>query len=93
MVVRFKAQQLQRRDGSAIGNGSRLVVAFTIHPWDRPEGVGITLVPRAARVVHFVPYRECDPTEGFEEQEGYSQAVAAGDGGYDEFDDDEEVPI
>lgn len=121
MVVRFKAQQLQRRDGSfskgprvidarkqpwdggAIGNGSRLVVAFTIHPWDRPEGVGITLIPRAAQVVHFVPYQECDPTEGFEEQEGYSQADAAlaaaaqagaaADGGYDEFGDDEEVPF
>lgn len=56
MVVKFKAQQLTRRDGSqasgprlidaskqpwngaAIGNGSRLVIAYVIHGWDRPEG-------------------------------------------------------
>jgi hypothetical protein len=98
MVVKFKAQQLTRRDGSqasgprlidarkqpwngaAIGNGSRLVIAYVIHAWDRPEGVGITLIPRA--------------TQGFQEQEGYSQAEAAlADGGYDEFASDEEVPF
>ena len=91
MVVKFKAQQLVRRDGSlapaprlidarkqpwsgvAIGNGSRLVIADVIHAWDRPEGVGITLIPRAAQVVHYVPYQESDPTQGFQEQEGYSQ--------------------
>ena len=112
MVVKFKAQQLTRRDGSqasgprlidaskqpwngaSIGNGSRLVIAYVIHAWDRPEGVGITLIPRAAQVVHYVPYQESDPTEGFAEQEGYSQAEAAlGDGGYDEFASDEEVPF
>jgi hypothetical protein len=44
-------------------------------------------------VVHYVPYQESDPTEGFAELEGYSQAEAAlGDGGYDEFASDEEVP-
>ena len=116
MVVKFKAQQLTRRDGSqapgprlidarkqpwngaAIGNGSRVVIAYVIHAWDRPEGVGITLIPRAAQVVHYVPYQESDPTEGFAEQEGYSQAeatlVGAGaTGGYDEFASDEEVPF
>jgi len=116
MVVKFKAQQLTRRDGSQasgprlidarkqpwsgaeIGNGSRLVIAYLIHAWDRPEGVGVTLIPRAAQVVHFVPYQQSDPTEGFQEQEGYSQAEAAlggamADEGYDEFADDEEVPF
>ncbi len=116
MVVKFKAQQLTRRDGSqasgprlidaskqpwngaSIGNGSRLVIAYVIHAWDRPEGVGITLIPRAAPVVHYVPYQESDPTEGFAEQEGYSQAEAAlvgagATGGYDEFASDEEVPF
>ena len=116
MVVKFKAQQLSRRDGSMapgprlidarkqpwngapIGNGSRLVIAYVIHAWDRPEGVGITLIPRAAQVLHYVPYQESDPTQGFQEQEGYSQedaalADAAVDGGYDEFAGDEEVPF
>jgi hypothetical protein len=116
MVVKFKAQQLTRRDGSqasgprlidaskqpwngaSIGNGSRLVIAYVIHAWDRPEGVGITLIPRAAQVVHYVPYQESDPTEGFAEQEGYSQAEAAlvgagATGGYDEFASDEEAPF
>ena len=112
MVVKFKAQQLVRRDGSlapaprlidarkqpwngaAIGNGSRLVIAYVIHAWDRPEGVGITLIPRAAQVVHYVPYQESDPTQGFQEQEGYSQAEAAlAAGGYDEFAGDDEVPF
>jgi hypothetical protein len=67
-------------NGAAIGNGSRLVIAYVIHAWDRPEGVGITLIPRAA--------------QGFQEQEGYSQAEAAlADGEYDEFASDEEVPF
>jgi hypothetical protein len=49
-------------------------------------------------VVHYVPYQESDPTEGFQEQEGYSQAEAAlagtaADGGYDEFAGDDEVPF
>jgi hypothetical protein len=44
-------------------------------------------------VVHYVPYQESDPTEGFAEQEGYSQAEALADGGYDEFASDEEVPF
>jgi hypothetical protein len=44
--------------------------------------------------VHYVPYQESDPTQGFQEQEGYSQAEAAlADGGYDEFASDEEVPF
>lgn len=121
MVVKFKAQQLVRRDGSLapgprlidarkqawsgaeIGNGSRLVIAYVVHAWDRPEGVGITLIPRAAQVVHYEPYQESDPTGGFSEQEGYSQSEAdlagaalangASAGGYDEFAGDDEVPF
>ena len=103
LVVKLKAQQLIRRDGSAalgptvidakkkpwdgsaIGNGSKLITAFKIHPWTRPEGCGISLILKAAQVVHFVPYVQDDGVDGFEEQEGYSIPSAAD--GFDEFDD------
>ncbi len=64
MVVKFKAQQLTRRDGSQ-AHGPRLIDARK-HRWNG-----------AAQVVHYVPYQESDPTQGFQEQEGYSQAEAA----------------
>lgn len=67
-------------DGRAIGNGSKLIIAFKLIGWDRPEGVGITLIPTAAQVVHFVPYIEDDGADGFDEQEGgFSVADAAAD--------------
>jgi hypothetical protein len=76
-------------DGSAIGNGSELIIKFQISPWDRKqEGVGISLHPTAAQVVGFVAREEQDATDGFEEQEGYSVA-AAPDGYHDEFADEE----
>ena len=81
-------------DGRDIGNGSELIVGFTCYPWSRSEGCGITLQPRAVQVVSFIP-RE-DPgesvAEGFEEQDGYSVADAAG-GFVDEFGDSEEIPF
>jgi hypothetical protein len=102
MVVKFKAQQLTRKDGStipgpkvidskkqpwdgaAIGNGSKLIVAFKTFTWERPEGVGISLIPTAVQVVHFVPYLVDDGVDGFEEQAGgYSVAPFA-----DEFADE-----
>lgn len=104
VVVKLKAQQLIRRDGSAapgptvidakkktwdgsqIGNGSKLIAAFKIHAWDRPEGCGISLILKAAQVVHFVPYVQDDGVDGFEEQEGYSVPSAADE--FDEFGDD-----
>lgn len=74
-------------DGSAIGNGSRIIIAFRIHPWERPEGVGISLIPKAVQVVHFVPYIVDDGVDGFEEQpNGYAVPGFA-----DEF--DEEPPF
>lgn len=78
-------------DGSAIGNGSRLIIAYKTHTWERPEGVGISLIPTAVQVVHFVPYLVDDGVDGFEEQAG-GYAVP----GYaDEFDEfaDEEAPF
>jgi hypothetical protein len=75
-------------DGSAIGNGSELIIKFQISPWDRKqEGVGISLHPTAAQVVGFVAREEQDAADGFEEQEGYSVAAAA-DGYQDEFGDE-----
>lgn len=81
-------------NGQDIGNGSELIVGFTCYPWNRSEGCGISLQPRACQVVTFVP-RE-DPGEkvadGFDEiPDGY--AVGAADGYVDEFADDEEVPF
>jgi hypothetical protein len=59
-------------DRSAIGNGSELIIKFEVSSWDRKqEGVGISLHPKAAQVLQFVAREEEDPTEGFEEQEGY----------------------
>jgi hypothetical protein len=79
-------------DGSAIGNGSELIIKFQISSWDRKqEGVGISLHPTAAQVVQFVAREEQDATDGFEEQEG-GYAVAP-TGYVDEFASDEEAPF
>ena len=81
----------QAWDGSAIGNGSELIIKFSTYGWERPEGTGLSLQPKAAQVVQFVAWEEQDVTNGFEEQEGYSVADA---GGYvDEFASDEEAPF
>ena len=82
-------------DGSSIGNGSVLIVGFTIYPWARSEGCGIKLQPKACQVVKFVPYEDAGEqvAAGFEEQEGYS--VADPSGYVDEFGDElstEEMP-
>lgn len=79
-------------DGAAIGNGSEIMLSFTTYAWERPEGVGLSLQPKAAQVLHLVPREEQDATEGFEEQEGYSVGQAVG-GFEDEFGDSEEVPF
>lgn len=76
-------------DGAAIGNGSELILSFTTYAWERPEGAGLSLQPKAAQVLHLVPREERDATEGFEEQEGY--AVGQADQFVDEF--GEEVPF
>ena len=80
-------------DGREIGNGSEMIIGFTIYAWDAKQGCGITLQPRACQVVGYVP-RE-DPADavadGFEEQEG--GYVVGGDSYVDEFGDDEEAPF
>lgn len=89
-VLKFKASQLTRRDGTAIpgprvvdakkqewtagniGNGSVLRACYFIHPFDRPDGHGVTLIPKSVQVLKFVPIS--DGSEGFEEDEnGYVQ--------------------
>ena len=71
-------------DGSAIGNGSELIIKFSTYGWTRPEGVGLSLQPKAAQVVAFVPREDEDATEGFDEVEG-GYAVADTGGFVDEF--------
>jgi hypothetical protein len=40
----------------------------------------MTFQPRAVQIVEFVPYEQVDPTDGFEEVEGYTTPGAADDG-------------
>ena len=68
-------------DGSEIGNNSEVILAFTIYGWERPEGTGLSLQPKAVQVVTFVPRADLGEaaTDGFSEQEGgYSVAQPAG---------------
>lgn len=79
-------------DGQDIGNGSALIVGFTIYPWARSEGCGITLQPKACQVVDFVAREDMSEqvADGFEEQEG---GYAVAPSGYvDEF-AEEEAPF
>jgi len=74
-------------NGQEIGNGSEMIIGFTVGGWK--EDVGISLHPKACQVVSFVPREDTsgdEVAEGFEEQEGYS--VAAADGYHDEFSDE-----
>jgi hypothetical protein len=55
----------------------------------------MTFQPRAVQVVEFVPYEQVDPTDGFEEVEGYTTNAVqdtAGASGW-AVDDDEEAPF
>ena len=64
-------------DGSAIGNGSELIVKFSTYGWERPEGTGLSLQPKAVQVVKFVPREEENAAEGFAEQDGYAVGDAS----------------
>lgn len=79
-------------DGQQIGNLSKVILAFTTYGWERPEGTGLSLQPKAVQVVDLVPYTQETGLDGFEEQEGYSVATAAP--AADEFDEfSDEVPF
>jgi len=59
-------------NGQDIGNGSELIVAYKIRPFNN-EGVGLTLIPTAVQVIKFAPYVADDGADGFEEQaDGYA---------------------
>lgn len=62
--------------GAAIGNSSKVVIAFDIYDWEGENGCGMTFQPRAVQVVEFVPYEQVDPIDGFQEVDGYSAAQA-----------------
>lgn len=76
----------------AIGNGSEIIVKFVANGWERPEGVGLSLRPRAAQVVTFVPREDEDATDGFGEVEG-GYVVGSTPEYVDEFASDEEPPF
>ena len=50
---------------------------------------------RAIQVVEFVPYEQVDPTDGFEEVDGYTtgRATEAGSSAGWVVDDDDEAPF
>ena len=83
----------QAWDGQQIGNGSKLIIAFTTYGWERPEGTGLSLQPKAVQVVSLVPYEGADEkaVDGFEEQDGYSVTNATP--AADEFDEFSEAPF
>jgi hypothetical protein len=74
-------------NGAAIGNGSKVIIAFDIYDWDGENGCGMTFQPQAVQVVDFVPYEQVDPTAGFDEQEGYSVSSQAQGQGLDWLDE------
>ncbi|MEI6032434.1 MAG: hypothetical protein WCQ20_14920 [Synechococcaceae cyanobacterium ELA739] len=80
----------QAWDGSQIGNNSQLIIKFSTYGWERPEGTGLSLQPKAAQVLTFVAREQDDATDGFEEQDGYS--VTQPIGFVDEF-AEEEAPF
>lgn len=71
-------------DGRDIGNGSEMIIGFTVYAWTRSEGCGVQLQPKACQVVKFVPYEgsESAAVEGFQEQEGYTVAESLPDDGF-----------
>jgi len=60
-----------------IGNGSRMIVAVRLKPWDVPSlGVGLTLTIEAVQVTHFVEYKPTEEKEG--EDFGFGQVEGVG---------------
>jgi hypothetical protein len=79
-------------NGQEIGNGSEMIIGFTIKSWK--GDVGVSFHPKACQVVSFVPRNDTtgeEAAEGFEEQEG-GYAVADASGYVDEF-AEEEAPF
>jgi hypothetical protein len=72
-----------------------VIVAFDIYDWDGENGCGMTFQPRAVQVVEFVPYEQVDPTDGFDELDGYTTGRGSDDGTATGWavDDDDEAPF
>ena len=72
-----------------------MIVAFDIYDWDGENGCGMTFQPRAVQVVEFVPYEQVDPTDGFDELDGYTTGSATETGSTTGWvvDDDDEAPF
>jgi hypothetical protein len=68
-----------------------VIIAFTCYGWERPEGTGLSLQPKAVQVVALVPYEGVDEKalDGFAEQDGYVVDRSEPAGFVDEFGDDE----
>jgi hypothetical protein len=82
----------QAWDGNDIGNGSEIIVAFTVYGWERPEGTGLSLQPKAVQVIQYVAREEVNAADGFAEQTGYSVSSQPTSGYVDEF-GGEEAPF
>lgn len=59
-------------EGTLIGNGSTIKVAFSPWGWEDMTGrKGISLSLEAVQVLDLVPYEGKDPRDAFDEEEGY----------------------
>lgn len=76
-------------NGEAIGNGSKIIVAFNVYSWESDTGCGMTFQPRAVQVVELVEYVAKDPAADFEEVEGGYSVSGSAAGRSWAFDDDE----
>jgi hypothetical protein len=79
-------------NGQEIGNGSEMIISFTIRDW-MDDGAGVSLHLKACQVVSFVPREDGSEkaVDGFEERDGYS--VASATPATDEFDEFSEAPF
>lgn len=59
-------------EGTLIGNGSTIKVAFSPWGWEDMTGrKGISLSLEAVQVLDLVPYESMDPRDAFDEEDGY----------------------
>ena len=75
-------------------NGDEKAQAFLLAMEDQFIALHGSRKRRAVQVVEFVPYEQVDPTDGFEEVDGYTTTAAAAASGWaTDGDDDEEAPF
>ena len=64
-----------------LGQGSKVMVSYKLHPWVTPLGYGVTLKLNAVQVIEWVPFNQGDPNDaasfGFEAyEEGFEASEA-----------------